>query len=109
MQVQSSSSTSTTTTAPRRVRATPAEQMGFWLARSRRHGVPFDTAWAGAMRNIRWPHDKKHSDDWRVVMEWAREKYRVAYEYEPGTDESMRHLRSGNPVEEPVMVGRAAA
>ena len=78
------------------LRASPAEQVGFWLARSRRHGVPFDSAWAGALRNVRWPHDKDHRDEWKDVIAWSRHTYEAAYNQTPGVDLAMRHLRPDN-------------
>lgn len=78
------------------LRATPAEQVGFWLARSRRHGVPFDAAWEAALRRVRWPHGRELREEWQDVIEWSKPAYLAAYEWAPGADIHMRHLRSDN-------------
>lgn len=65
-------------------RQSPAEQVRMLLARSRRHGVPFDAAWRQAIKRVRWPHDTDHRAQWKDVMEWSREVYRSAYDMTEG-------------------------
>ncbi len=47
------------------------------------------------MRNVRWPHDKNHRDEWKRVVSWSEPAFRESYcrEAARGVDESMRELR----------------
>lgn len=40
--------------------------------------MPFDAAWASAMRSI--PRADADVPEWREILRWARERYRREYE-----------------------------
>lgn len=72
-------------------KASPAVQMRFYLARSRRHETPFERAWEFAFRRVRWPHDTQHRVQWKVAIEWSKEAWRNSYE---GVPDHVEHFTS---------------
>ena len=75
-----------------RSKISPATQMRETLAVSRRHGVPFDMAWAHAYRDVSWPHDTEARRQYKEILEDQREVWRRAYENEGKPNRSLAAL-----------------
>lgn len=60
-------------------KASPADQVGWLLARSKAAGVGFEIAWRSAWKHIMWPHDTGHRREWRAVLTSERSLWETAY------------------------------
>lgn len=53
----------------RECQRSPAVQMRVLLTGARARGMDFERAYAWAFERVKWPHDTKHRQDWKVVLE----------------------------------------
>src|SRR4051794_1389915 len=61
----------------------PPVQMRGMLAVSKRQAVPFDDAWRGAWRQVKWPHPTEDRRAYKAILDEHRDAWRAAYEDEP--------------------------
>lgn len=82
----------------REERFTPAVQLRLLLTGFRKHGVPFDRAWARGFDRIVWPHDTEARVEWKDILSASRDEWSLAYERLPAP--AVRIWReTGDPVE----------
>lgn len=64
-------------------RPSPHVQLRHALQEAKARALTFDDAWAWAMRQIIWPHDTTHRQQWRRALLSTRSEWRACYCNEP--------------------------
>lgn len=50
-----------------------------FLTVAKRQGVEFASAWEWADERCVYPHDRKHREEYKAVVKWARPLFELAY------------------------------